>query len=395
VTFGHLLGLVAAPIAFAAAAMSAYLLALSLAAFVASRRAPPPGRRTTRFAVLVPAHNEASTIGRLLRTLAEQDYPHEFRDVFVVADNCTDETAHIARSEGAMVHERTDPERRAKGHALQWLLQRVRAEARYDAYVFIDADSEIDRDFLSRMDSRLEAGSRVIQSHYSVLNPYTSGTTALREASLASLHYLRPLGRTALGLSCGLKGNGMCFAAKTLEMHGWTATGLAEDVELHLALVRAGIRVDFAHEAAVRADMPATLRDSRTQNLRWEAGRLAAARRDAVPLLWRGIVTGDAMIADAAAEQLIPPLSVAVAAATVSGVLAAASGNPAIAIVGLFGAGGLALHVLLGLVAVRAPLRLYSSLLGAPAYVLWKVALYARAMATSPAQPWVRTPRDH
>jgi 1,2-diacylglycerol 3-beta-glucosyltransferase len=376
------------------ATLAAYLLLLSAFGLLRPSRTPARSTITRRFAVLVPAHDEATVIDRLLRSLQAQTHPRDRFDVYVVADNCSDATAEIARRFGAIVHERHEPLLRAKGHALRWLLQRVRAHGTYDAYVIFDADSEVAPDFLARMDARLAAGSLVIQSHYRVLND-ASGRAAMREAALASLHYLRPLGRAALGLSCGLKGNGMCFAAGVLDRFGWGSVGLAEDVELHLSLVRHGVRTDFAPEAVVKADMPSTAEDARSQNLRWEAGRLQAVKRDVAPMLIGGILRGRPMAIDAAVEQLIPPLSVAVSGAVACAMLGAVMSSPAIVATASFAALGFATHFVLGLVAVRAPARVYRALLGAPMYVLWKLALYVQAIATPASQPWVRTRRGH
>lgn len=389
-----MLALLFVPPAAAVATIGAYLLFLSAVGLVARRSAPPAGPRVRRFAILVPAHDEAGVIERLLRSLAAQRYPHDRHDVFVVADNCTDATADVARRAGAIVHERQDATLRSKGHALRWLLRQVRAHASYDAYVFFDADSEVAPDFLERMDDRLTMGSRVIQGHYRVLNADASDATALRAAALASLHYLRPIARSALGLSCGLKGNGMCFSAETLDdRHGWSAVGLAEDVELHLDLVRRGIRVDFAPEAEVRADMPSTLAGARSQNFRWEAGRLAALRRQVFPLLRMGLANRNAMAIDAAAEQLVPPLSLVLGVGAICACVGAVTGSGLVTGLALFGSGGTLLHVIAGLAATGAPARLYRALFGAPAYIAWKLVLYARAAVAPSVQPWVRTGR--
>jgi hypothetical protein len=243
------------------------------------------------------------------------------------------------------------------------------------------------------MDDRLEAGGAAIQAHYAVLNAMASPVAALREAALASLHYLRPLGRSALGLSCGLKGNGMCFDGRTLDRIGWLSVGLAEDVELHLELVRRGVRVEFCPEAVVRADMPATLGEARSQNLRWEAGRLAALRRDVLPLLWRGLSRREPILVDAAVEQLVPPLSVAVSASAACALAGSAVGAPIVVAVASFAVGGFLLHTILGLAAVGAPLRTYLALLRAPVYIGWKLSLYARAAVAPATLQWTRTHR--
>jgi cellulose synthase/poly-beta-1,6-N-acetylglucosamine synthase-like glycosyltransferase len=378
-------------VAFAMATIAAYLLVLSAAAARAPRT-PQPGRLERRFAILVPAHDEASVIQRLLESVAVQTYPQRLIDVFVVADNCTDDTAELARTHGAIVYERTDEELRAKGHALRWLIERVRGDA--DAYVVLDADSVIEPRFISFMDARLDAGSLIVQAHYQVLNADASSLSALRAAALASLHYLRPLGRSALGLSSGLKGNGMCFDARTLERHGWTSAGLAEDVELHLSLVSEGLRVEFAPEAVVRADMPTTYTEARSQNLRWETGRLAALRRDVLPLMRLGFIRRDPVAIDAAIEQVIPPLSVGLSVAVGCAAIGFALGDRIVTGLAVFAAAGFLAHVVAGLVATRAPARSYRALAAAPAYVLWKLALYARALVGRADGPWVRTQRS-
>ena len=388
------LGLVVIALAVVVAAIGGYLTALGAAALLRRPRIPEPGARRRRFAVLIPAHNEASVIDRVIRSVREQTYPARGLDIFVVADNCTDATATIAREAGAIVHERVDAVDRAKGHALRWLLPHVREHGRHDAYIVVDADSILSSEFVAQMDARLQAGSRVIQAHYRVLNATASPTSALREAALASLHYLRPRGRAALGLSCGLKGNGMCFDAAVLDKHGWSSVGLAEDVELHLALVRAGIRVDFAPEATVSADMPTNLGDAASQNLRWEAGRLGAVRQQIPSMLAGGLARGDAVVLDAAIEQLIPPLSVAFVGGAIVSVAALVVGSATASALAVFGTVAIAGHVVAGLIATRAPTRTYLALAHAPRYVVWKVVLYARAVIAPAGAPWIRTRRS-
>ena len=152
----------------------------------------------------------------------------------------------------------------------------------------------------------------MIQVYYTVLNVGESPVAALRYAALAAVHYLRPLGRARLGLSCGLKGNGMAFLAPVLDQHGWEWFTLAEDVELHLALIAAGLKVDFVPETTVLADMPVTFAQAESQNERWERGRLEMLRQRGLALLLDGLRLRDPVRVDAVVEQLIPPLSVPV-----------------------------------------------------------------------------------
>ncbi len=374
--------------------VGAYLTLLTLVGLAGRAPHPPDGPGRRRFAILIPAHDEELLIARLLRSLGELDYPRTSREVFLIADNCRDRTAPIARELGATVLEREDTTKLGKGFALEWALVVIRSRpTRFDAFVVLDADSTVAPNFLRRMEGWLDAGSLAVQAYYTVRNVNDSGLAALRFAALASLHYLRPRGRSVLGLSCGLKGNGMCFAAPLLERRGWGAFTLAEDVELHLALVGEGVRVDFAADASVLADMPATFRQATTQNVRWERGRLDLLRRSVPGLIAHGLRERSALELDAAAEQLIPPLSVGVAISAGGALLAAASGATVVSALAAFGLLAQLGHVVAGLAAIGAPARAYRALALAPAYVVWKLGLYGRAAAAGRSGPWIRTTR--
>ena len=376
-------------------AIAGYLVALALAALFGRAALPPAGQAGRRFAILIPAHNEEVLIGRLLESVRKLDYPAGGFDVHVVADNCDDETAPVARSLGARAYERSDDTVGGKGAALGWLLQKLAGQdCDYDAFVVLDADSVVAPNFLRRMDARLEAGSEAIQAYYSVLNADASPVAALRFVALAALHYLRPLGRSALGLSCGLKGNGMCFSAPIIERFGWRWYTLAEDVELHLALVREGVRVDFAPETRVLADMPVTLAEAAGQNARWERGRLDLLRERVPGLLADGLRRRSPLRLDAAVEQLIPPLSVPFALGGLCLLVGLALRARAATLLAALGLAGQLAHVLVALRLVRAPLSAYVALAYAPVYVAWKVGLYARVLLSGRSSEWARPRRS-
>jgi cellulose synthase/poly-beta-1,6-N-acetylglucosamine synthase-like glycosyltransferase len=374
--------------------MSGYLLLLTIAASLARRKGPPDAMAARRFAILIPAHNEEALLGRLLDSLRQLDYPPDRATVHVVADNCEDRTADVARTHGANVHERFDRVDASKGFALRWLLQEIRGTGRtYDAFVVLDADSIVSENFLRRMDAYLDAGSLVVQAHYSVLNARETPVATLRYAALAAVHYLRPLGRSVLGLSCGLKGNGMCFAASVLEQFDWRWYTLAEDVEFHLALVAQGIRVHFCPEATVLADMPVTFEQATSQNARWERGRLQLARHHVPSLLIGGLRHGNWLRIDAAIEQLIPPLSVPVAVTLLSLVAGISLHSPLVSALAFGSLAAQVGYLIAALAFVRAPLDAYAALCYAPVYIVWKVGVYARALVSTRSLRWVRTAR--
>jgi cellulose synthase/poly-beta-1,6-N-acetylglucosamine synthase-like glycosyltransferase len=390
-------GVVVTLVALAPALAAAYLLFLTVAACVGQarrRRSAGQAQARHRFAVLIPAHNEQALIGRLLDSLSLLEYPASHVDVWVVADNCDDATAAIARARGAHVLERFHATERAKGFALKWLLERLAEQQQhYDAYVVLDADSVVAPNFLQSMDAHLSGGSQVVQAYYSVLNAQASPLAALRYVALAAIHFLRPLGRSTLGLSVGLKGNGMCFAAPVLQRFGWSWFTLAEDVEFHLALVRAGLKVDFAADTWVLADMPVTLDQAASQNARWERGRIELARSFVAGLLLTAVKQRSLIALDAAIEQLIPPLSVPLALGAVCLTIGVFLNLPVPAVLGGLSLIGQAMYLLVGALLVRAPLSAYKALAYAPVYMAWKLGLYACALVMPRSQAWVRTAR--
>jgi cellulose synthase/poly-beta-1,6-N-acetylglucosamine synthase-like glycosyltransferase len=395
------IGFAAAAPAAGLASLNVYLAALTVLAW---RRQPPSrvSAAITRFAVLVPAHDEEAVIARTLESLVGQHYPADRVTVHVVADNCTDATAVIARGLGATVHERVDAEHPGKGPALGWLVDRLRASGEEpDAMVIVDADTVLDPGFLVAADAALAGGHDVVQGYYTVSEPDRSSTVAIRYIALALRHYVRPLGRQAIGGSCGLFGNGMVFRSAVLADRRFSAH-LTEDAEMQLQLLLDGVQVAFAPDAVLRAEMPDTTAAAATQNERWELGRMQLVRRY-VPRLLRDAMSGRQPVAsvDAALDAVVPPLSV-LAVAT-SGALAGTTalrvitrgraGRSAtrLAVCGLL---GLVVHVGGGLRIARVPRRVARSLLAAPHYAMWKAALWVRVVTRPEDVRWSRTQRN-
>jgi cellulose synthase/poly-beta-1,6-N-acetylglucosamine synthase-like glycosyltransferase len=185
----------------------------------------------------------------------------------------------------------------------------------------------------------------------------------------------------------------MAFLAEVLEQHGWEWFTLAEDVEFHLALVAAGLRVDFVPETAVLADMPVTYAQAESQNERWERGRIEMLRDRGLGLLLDGLRQRDPVRLDAIAEQVIPPLSAPVAGAGALLVISLLLRARTAALLAGFSLGGQFAYVLTGVMLVGAPWRVYRALAYAPSYIGWKLWLYARSLAARGSSLWVRTAR--
>ncbi len=386
----ELIGVIAA-LPFTAAA--AYLAILGILALLPGDRRVPAARTLRRFAILVPAHDEERLIPALLDSLRGLDYPSDRVSVTVVADNCHDATAAAARAAAALVHERHDEGRVGKGYALAFGLAQFGAA--HDAVVFIDADCTVSPNLLRVFNDHLEAGDEVVQAFYSMAISRESSTRPLRELALSLVHRVRPLAKERFGGSAGLKGSGMCFSRAAIERLAWTASGLAEDVEQHARLVRLGMRVAFAPDASVVGRAPATLGESRRQHSRWEAGRLSAAWRQAPTLLADGIRQPSLVKLDTAVELLVPPISVLACGLLAFLAGGVALGSPALTLCAGAGTGALTLYLGAGIASARPrPVDFVRAVAAAPLYVIWKTALYARALLARPAA-WEPTRRGH
>jgi 1,2-diacylglycerol 3-beta-glucosyltransferase len=388
-----LLGLLVLLAAVPVAVASAYLMLLALA----SGRALPPvtGNRTLRFDLIVPAHDEERGIGDTVRSLLGVDWPRDHVRVVVVADNCTDATADRAREAGAEVIERADQVRRGKGYALELAFSRS-LEGLADGLVVVDADTVVSPNLLAAFAARLEAGAAAVQADYAVRNPNASWRTRLMAIALGAFHVERSAARERLGLSCGLRGNGMCFSRRVLEEVPHRAFSLVEDLEYGIRLGEAGHRVHYAGEAHVWGEMVAGERASRSQRQRWEGGRWQMAKAHGPRLLWRGLLGGDRILVDLAFDLLVPPVgqlgaSIALGLALSAVARATPAGSLALLIYAGCGA-GLSAYVLRGWALSKTGARGLLDLTLAPLYVVWKMTLSLRNQG--PRGNWIRTGRQ-
>jgi exopolysaccharide biosynthesis WecB/TagA/CpsF family protein len=382
----------------AAAAAAAYLAVLAVACRFHHPSSCEPSDADLRVVVLVPAHDEADYIERCLGTLRDQDYPSRLYEVVVIADNCADETAAIARSGGVSVLEREEPDAPGKGRALRWAIDLLFTErADIDVVVVVDADSVTDRHLISGLVSRLASGADAVQGEYLALADGGSARSELRSASMLLFHRVRFGGRAALGLPCHLVGNAMAFSRRLLEEHPWDAFTSAEDLEWSADLRLAGIRPQYAADARLQAPIAKGGAAARTQRIRWEGGRLHVIRTR-VPRLLRAMWHGQLSLADAVVELLVPPLGV-LAVASVAGTAVASAllfigATPGWTLVPWLAAcGGVGLFVVGGLWAGRAPSSTYRALAAAPLLVLSDTLNRLRLLRGTRAGEWHRTER--
>lgn len=348
-----------------------------------------------RVAVLLPAHNEASCISATIETLLPQLTDQD--RLVVIADNCSDETAEIARGFGATVIERIDPVRRGKGYALDYGLRFIEADPPA-VVVMADADCIVHQGAIDRIARLADAVSRPIQSIYLMERPANPGPNdAVSALAFMVKNVVRPRGLDRLGQPCLLYGTAMAFPWSVIAHAPLANSNIVEDMQLAVDLAIAGHPSVFCEEAKVTGRLPQQKSAAKSQRVRWEHGHLKTLLTQVPQLLKASLGQRRFDLLAIALDLCIPPLSLLVMmwAAVMGGALLAgalgASWIPAIflAIQGLL--------ILISIIGAWAkfgradlPAR---TLLAVPFYILWKIPLYF-AFLVRPQTKWIRTERD-
>ena len=377
-----------------------YQLLLGLLALSAKMITSFETEKSRKFAIVVPAHNEEKIISKTVYSLSGLIYPKRNYEVFVIADNCTDNTAKVASSLGATVLERTNTEKTGKGYALRWAFDQIlQKHDAFDAVIVVDADSLISGNYLEVMNYYLEQGSRAIQSSDLVLPDPGNWSVEATRIGFMLYNYVKPLGRKVLKLNMGLRGNGMCFDADLLREIPWRAWSLIEDVEYGLNLLLNNEKIDFAPEATVLAQMPVEAKNAESQRSRWEMGRYGIIKTYTSKFLIKSIKERSAIYFDVFLDLITPPfvnmmliVTTILLLATLFWLLALL---PALHILlwGVLLAVGIA-YFFVGLYVSGADKNLYKSLLRLPYYIFWKIKLYMNVFRKGKAKEWIRTERD-
>lgn len=237
--------------------------------------APQPGGKRN-YAVLIAARNEEAVIGHLLDSLRAQTYPAGQRQIYVIADNCTDRTAQIAREHGATVFLRENREQVGKGYALAYLLEQLRQTPQYDtidAFVIFDADNVLEPDYLEKLDRVAAMGYPVFSGYRNSKNFGSSWISAGH--AMWYLHDSAHLNRSRmlLGVGCMVTGTGYGFTKALFEQLGsWPFHTLTEDIEFGTWCAVHGVKIGYAHDAVLYDEQPITFRTSWKQRTRWAQG---------------------------------------------------------------------------------------------------------------------------
>lgn len=258
----------------------------------------------TRFVFVVPAHNEETGITATVQSLLNVSYPRALFDVVVIADNCTDATAELARVAGAECLERHDTALRGKGYALCHAFTELMPKG-YDAFIVIDADSIVSSNFLSVLDARLRRGEQVVQAYYGMSNPDASILTYLFQVGNLIENKLFWIPKNKLGLPIILRGNGMCFSSEILKKYPWNAFSITEDTEYGIMLVNHRISIRFASDIGVFALQPVTLQQAFDQRVRWATGNSTLTKGRAFKLIASGIKQFNIALSDLGVSLIV------------------------------------------------------------------------------------------
>ena len=347
-----------------------------------------------RVAILVPAHNEQAGIAQTLATLMPQLSAGD--RVLVVADNCSDATAALARAAGAEVVERSHATERGKGFALAFGVECLRRDPPA-AVLIVDADCELSTGSLEVLIAELERTNRPVQALYLMLAPADAGLARrLAQFAWRVRNWARPGGWQVLGMPCQLMGTGMAFTWEMLRDARLANASIVEDMKLGIELAKSGQAPVFCDGALVTSWFPDSAAATATQRTRWEHGHIEMILRE-VPAMLRGaLVRGDRRLFGMALDLAVPPLAL-LAALLAAGCLLAtagwASGAPgAIVVAAVVLLAGFLLAVIGAWVACGRDLVSFSELLSVPWYIAAKLPVYL-SFVVRRQRAWIRTDR--
>ncbi len=247
-----------------------YQFIISITSLIKFKEKPMLTDKKHRFIIALPANNEENVIGNLIKSLKMQDYDKSLFDIYVIADNCTDNTAEVARENGAIVYERFDETKKTKGYALNWFLDKMKDKKDdYDALLVFDADNVVDKNFLNVMNKKLCQGEVLVQGYRDIKNPtdtWVSGGYAIFYWTMNRLYHLA---RYNMGLSPLINGTAFMVKWDLLIDEGWNTKTLTEDIEFALINISKGVKLGWAKDAIVYDEQPLTFKQSWKQRERW------------------------------------------------------------------------------------------------------------------------------
>lgn len=352
-----------------------------------------PSAPLLKLGVIIPAHNEELGIQTTIEAIRECDYPQELLTIMVIADNCSDRTADIARQSGVIVVERTNPEQIGKGQALDWFLTTKKdLYQNLEAVSFVDADVTPDTNMFKELSAALSSPStKAVQGFNGVANPLDNWRTALNTAAFNVFNHLRMAGNNKLFGTSMLKGLGMAFTTDVLLKHGWPAHSVVEDVEFSLVLLDDNITIQYNPYAVITSEMATSRKQADSQRLRWEGGRFRLATK-IVPQLIAKLLNRHFQYLHFIMDLVIPPLAILVVLLICAFFLALTLFPQSLPLViGLMVS--IIFYIASGQLQRKAGIRLWLYLFTSPAFILWKLFVYIKMIFLQKKLAWTRTTR--
>lgn len=336
-------------------------------------------------AAIIPAHNEAKHITKTIKSLQASGF---MEDVWVIADNCDDNTAEIARREGAQVLERKDQNHRGKHYALRFAFENL-LKSDYAAFIIIDADTLVNEEIKEVLNKAYQNGADAVQLYNGLHQPNPTIMTRFLYLAFEAFNHVRPLGRKYWNLSAGILGNGFSLSRSTLETVPFSTQSVVEDLEYHLLLVEAGRKVEYFDEARVFSEPQMQSKGASEQRSRWEGGRLRMLV-DFGPRLFKGILNGNFANIEPLLDLCLFPLSYHVILLLILLFMP----NLFLVDYALFGFFVLFFHGIVTLLIAKATWKDVLSIFIAPFYILWKLKIISKILkGASKSFHWLRSER--
>ena len=349
--------------------------------------------RSTRpsVAILIPAHNESLVIAKTIQTILPQLSAQD--QLLIVVDNCTDDTAVIARNLGAEVIERFNTEQRGKGYALDHGIQHLKINPP-QVVMIVDADCSISDQFIQVLARSCAQLKRPVQALDLMLSP-ANPSLKLRVAEFAWLvkNKVRPLGFKALGLPCQLMGTGMAFLWSDITQMSLANGHIAEDMKLGIEFCRAKKAPLFIPDVLISSQFPQSVQAGNTQRARWEHGHLGMILSEAPSLLLEAIKTRNLQMFGLACDLIVPPLAVLTLMCLVVFILSLISSSPLALLLSTTLLIVLTVSVMLAWFYFGRKIISFKQLCYAPMYMLIKIPLYIKFFFNRQVD-WVRSKRD-
>lgn len=350
---------------------------------------------TSSLLFLVPAHNEKLLITACVESLLRMDFPRDRVHVIVLADNCSDETADLARAAGAEAWSREDLVNRGKSAAIGWAVAKLDL-SRWDAVVILDADSTVDPGFARALAAHAPLKDKVVQAYFGPSNEFESWLTRLSGVLSRIRYEIDYPSKQAANLNVPLTGNGMCIGVDLLA-GGWKADSITENWELYARWTVAGVRIGYARDALLFSQEAGSLKQGGTQRLRWASGRSEAFRKWFRPVLDSTAIRGrqklDTLWTLGAPSPVVGGMLAVVVAAL--GLLLLPS-PWSFTVAGIAGLALLPLVSAIVRVLIHHPQKLQTlvSFVMLPPYAIWRAILQVRSVLVGTRQGWVRTARQ-